>query len=95
MLGEINGLAHHIWAQNHARAAPCGGVIDVLMLAIAKFAQVHGFELPFAILKRFARQALTQNTGKGTGEKRDDLCLPDADQIGRIGHQLARFDRRA
>lgn len=93
--GLFDCRAQNVCAQNHACATPGRCIIHILVLAEPEGPQVDGFQLPEPLLKGFAGQAFAQNAGKGTWKKRQDLCLPDACEIGCVGHQFARFERRA
>ena len=85
----IQRPGHHVGAQHHAGAAPCGRVIDIAMPPLAKRAQVDGFQLPPPLLQRLAGQGQAQRAGKSLGEQRDDAGAPRALQHLRR-HQVTR-----
>ena len=93
--GAIGGHAqcciHHIGAQDHPRAAPRWGVIDVAMLAKTKAPQINRLQPPAPHLQRLARQRQAQGPRKGIREQRDNLGHPSAFQQKRLFHQDTRL----
>ena len=93
-LRGLDGALHHVGAQDHARPATRGRVIDVAVLALSERAQADGLKPPEPHVQRLAGQREPERARKGLGEEGDDLDGEGALHRD-ILHQVARLQRQA